>query len=54
MQLGGPEEQRASDTNSYLHEWHHVSDLPTLGLVPRKGKEALINYLNHYFNKDEQ
>jgi 8-oxo-dGTP diphosphatase len=54
VQLGGPEAVRASDTNSYVHEWHDIHELPNLDLVPRKGKEALITYLNHYFTHNEQ
>ena len=44
VRLGGPEAVKNSASDSYILEWHDLSEIPTLPLVPDLMKKKLIEH----------
>ncbi len=42
MQLKGPEAKRNSETNKYILEWHDLTELASINLVPRKVRKLIV------------
>lgn len=45
VRLGGPEADRHNDDNKYLLEWHPITKLKEIPLVPTEAKDLILSNL---------